>query len=612
MRIRRFWKIIENELKPHELENCNVVIDGQNFLYNLYEKARFPYEFGCESDKYADYLRKTLGIFKKANIKCYFLFKGGRGNNERRKDKVDNPQTTQNTTTKVFTLPIFAKEIYKQVLDEMDFDYVVCEFECKKQCIALAQKLQCPLISFDIEFCFSGVPYIPINHNDKLLRYDDNTNSVRCEIFNYVDFIKKYHLNKVKLATFIVLTDESIFPEDHYKKIFDAINIKGNPHKRTEYLLHWLKKRTNEDIKEILHKYLHSDEIDKFEGEKNNIIEFICKKELPAVPVDYLMNGKHIEFVENDPLWFEKGVASGYIALQYVNIYHWNIMDGSWCLEDPEAEDAMFLALNIIKYAFNLLTNFSKKEFQFRNNKQKIIIINTADENSIPKPSYKAIQSPFENGWGQIKALGLFEHFLENSMPTADFSVLNAVPEDARLLIIALVYFSQQKSVDTTVDVCGVLLSYVILSIVAEKSTSSNNINHELVPRPYMDHFTDENLVTEMDSDIAKDAMNKYFYTDSTPEKLATIFDEKMIHPLIEFQHCLQCLNFLNKLCGSPYKDTIYSRTYNGTFVYQVAHTIHHKYSSKAKDFVEKELSPAATVLAFFNGLKDVYDTIMY
>ncbi|CAG9786565.1 unnamed protein product [Diatraea saccharalis] len=608
MRIRNFWKNIEIELKPYELKNCEVVLDGQNFLYTLYKNAKLPFEFGCESDKYADYLRQYLSIFKKANIKCYFLFKGGDSD-----DTVRRKDADETYESKRYVRPIFMKEIYRQVLEEMNFDYVVCEFESKRQCITLAQKLQCPLISFDIEFCFSGVPYIPINHNGKCLRYDDNTNSVHCALFRYIDFIKKYNLTKEKLATFILLTDEYIFSENHQRNIINAINIRVyNTYLRNLYLLNWLSKRKDEDIKRIIHKYLHKDSIDEFECKKKKVIEFICRRATPGIPVDYLMNGKHIEFVENDPMWFEKGVASGYVALEYVNIFHRNIIEGSWCLEDPEAEDAMFLSLDIIKYAYNLLTNFERKELRFVSNEDEVTTIIIADETPIPKPSYVAVQSPFENGWDQIKALGFFEHFLKKSMPTADFSILNAVPEDARLLIIALVYFSKQKAVDTTVEICSVLLSYVILRIVAEKSNSSYNVKHELVPRPYIDHFTDENLVTEMDSDIAKDAMNKYFHTDSTPEKLATIFDEKMIHPLIEFQHCLQWLNFLNKLCGSPYKDTIYSRTYNGTFVYQVAHTINHKYSGIAKDFVEKELSPAATVLAFFNGLKDIYVEIMH
>nr|UYS55131.1 putative nuclease REase [Diatraea saccharalis] len=607
MRIRNFWKNIANELKPYELKNCNVVIDGQNFFYDLYRQSNLPSEFGSESDKYADYLRKFLGIFKKANIKCYFLFKGGDGGIVREKDKDDVNES------KIFVKPIFMKDIYKQVLDEMDFDYVICEFESKRHCITLAQKLQCPLISFDVEFCFSGEPYIPINHNDKRLCYDDNTNSVHCELFDYYDFIKKYNLTKEKLATFILLTDEYIFSKHLQQNIIVAINIRVyNTYQRNLYLLNWLSKREDEQIKRIIHKYLQPDDINEFEMKKNKVIEFICKKVTPGIPIDYLFNDKHIEFIENDPLWFEKGVASGYVALRYVNIYHWNIIEGSWCLEDPEAEDAMFLSLGIIKYAFNLLTNFERKELRFVNNKNEVVTINTADETSIPKPTYEALQSPFENGWDQIKALRLFEHFLEKSLPNADFSILNHVPDNVRLLIIALVYFSKQKPENTTVEVCSVLLSYVILSVVAEKSNSSNNNKHEVVSRPYMDSFTDENLVTEMDSDIAKSVMNKYFYTDSTPQKLATIFDEKMIHPLIEFQHCFQNLYYLNKLCGSLYKDTIFSRTYNGTFVYQVVHTINHKYSGKAEDFVEKELSPAATVLAFFKGLKDIYNEIMH
>ncbi|RVE51719.1 hypothetical protein evm_003691 [Chilo suppressalis] len=608
MRIRHFTKNIEiAELKNYKLKNCEVVIDGQNFLYSFYECSGLPFEFGCESDKYADYLRKKLSVFKNANVKCYFFFKGGtndiiKKNKKKEREKAALSQESESSTK--FVKPIFMKEIYKQVLDEMNFNYVVCEFECKKDCIALAQKLNCPIISYDIEFCFAGVPYIHIA-SEKNIVNDKSTGGIPCGLFVYEDFTKKYNLNKEKLAIFIVLTDENIFPEGHFKTFFDTVNIRGNPYRRNTYLLNWLSKEANYNgIESIMRKCLRTDEINSYRREKNKIIEFICKEEKAGLPVDYLLHGSYIEFTDNDSLWFEKGVLCGYIPLQYVNVYHWNIID--WM--DESQEDAMFIALDIIKYAFNLLTNYERKEIYFHNKKDEVVTISVTDATAVPKPAYTAVQSPFENGWDLIKPLGLFEHFLEKCMPETNFSVLNTVPKNARLLIIALIYFSRHKTEDTTVEVCSALLSYVMLSVVKDKSNNNNHMN-ERVSRTFIEPFTDENLVSDIDCNIATGRFTKYF-TVSNIEKAQ--HDKEILHPLVEFQHCLQQINFLNTLCGSPFEETMYSRTYNGTLVYKIAHTMKGTYSGEAMDFIDHELSSAVTVLGFFNGLRNAYDEIMH
>ncbi|CAH0398471.1 unnamed protein product [Chilo suppressalis] len=611
MRIQQFATNIGiTELRKYELKNCEVVIDGQNFLYNIYEMSGLPFEFGCESDKYAEHLRKKLSVFINANVKCYFFFKGGHSDmNKKKKKQTEKAILSQDPNSSTnFILPIFMKEIYKQVLDEMNFNYVVCEFECKKDCIALAQKLNCPIISYDIEFCFAGVPYIPIAR-DKNIVNDKSTGGIPCGLFVYEDFTKKYNLDKEKLAIFIVLSDENIFPEGHFKSFFDTVNIRGNPYRRNANLLNWLSKKANYNtIDSIMRKCLRADEYDTYRRERNKMIGFICKEEKAGVPVDYLLHGNYVEFTDNDPLWFEKGVVCGYIPLQYVNMYHWNIIDGSWCLEDEDAEDAMFISLDIIKYAFNLLTNYERKEINFHNKKDEVVTISVTDATALPKPTYTAIQSPFENGWDLIKALGLFEHFLEKCMPETNFSVLNTVPENARLLLIALIFFSRHKTEDTTVEVSSVLLSYVMLSVVKDKSNNNNHMN-ERVSRTFIEPFIDKNLVTDVDCNIATDRFVKYF-TVSNIEKAQ--FDKEILHPLVEFQHCLQQMNFLNKLCGSPFEATMYSCTYNGTLVYKIAHTMKDTYFGKAMDFTENELSSAVTVLGFFNGLRNAYDEIMY
>ncbi|XP_026333157.1 uncharacterized protein LOC113240144 [Hyposmocoma kahamanoa] len=166
------------------LRDCEVVIDGQSFFYQLYRVSGLQSMFGCESDKYAQFLRNYLSKFKKANVKCYFFFKGGHEDASKMWNK-NNPHKTEQfkigktAVGNVDCKPlIFTKEVYEQVLEEMHFDYVICQYESKRECIAFAQTRNCPIISYDIEYGFSGVPYISANPHSK-----EHLNMPRCKVF---------------------------------------------------------------------------------------------------------------------------------------------------------------------------------------------------------------------------------------------------------------------------------------------------------------------------------------------------------------------------------------------------------------------------------------------
>lgn len=606
MRIRSFCKNIEyHELEECYLKNCRVVIDGQNYFYNSYQASGLPFAFGCEADKYAQYLRDHLSMFQKANVKCYIVFKGGHADvkkNFEEKDKyLSGPTYEASDEYDDIVLPIFMKTVYKEVLNEMGIDHVMCEFESKKQCIALAQKLRCPIISFDIEFAFSGVPYIP---HVPPLTFDSQRAAIQCGIFKLGNFMRKHGLSKEKLAFFIVLTDEKIFPELFFQSLFESERIfNQKPFKRNQELLKWLSKNSINGIIGKIFRTLSSEEQQKFEEEHTNICDMIGRIETPGEPVKYLMNGKSVSFEENDPCWFEKGVISNKIARSYVILYHADSYKGSWCIEDNEADDSLFFSIDLIKYAYNLLTNYQRDNLAFYNIKHEFQNVNVALTNSEPvrKPIYEAVNSPFENGWDGLKSMRLFDFFLEESLPDIHFADINNIPEDARLLMLSLIYFSRRKVVDTTREVYSILLSYVMLGVVFPK-TGDNN---EECTNP--SNASKKDYVSVSDCHEAYSVLEPFFKLSRY--ELIEIFNRKLLHPFVEFQHLLQAMNNLNTLCGQcEFERTIVNKTYNGTFVYKFFYSLKNKSGADALLSIKKLLTPAPTVLDYFMSLVNVYE----
>lgn len=606
MRIKHFMKIIYDEAVDYKLQNSEVVIDGQNFFYQLYKVSSLQSKFGCESDKYAEYLRSYLSNFKKANVKCYFFFKGGHEDPSRMCKKSNENKSRLEMGKTPVTLDkqlIFTKDIYKEVLEEMGFEYVTCQFEAKRECIAFAQKRNCPIISNDIEFCFSGVSYIPINFNTGLLDID------QCKLFILDDFMRKFRINEEKLAIFVVLTDEYKFPENHFQEFMAAMRItRFSNYVKNKAILKWLSGTANSQAAlRLIFKYAPSDRTTFLEKHKE-VTAFIRRQEKQGLPSQFLENQCALQFMEKDPQWFEKGVVTQAVAIPYINLYRWNTIIGSWETKDNDAPDALLLSLDIIKYAFGLLWNFRKKEFIFAQETlagdiNKIIV-------KIPSnfQNCTAVESPFENGWSQVRALGLFEHFLTETLPVFDFSILNRLPEDARLLFIALVYFSHKKPEVTRNEVCSVLLSYLALNILSGLERK-NPVDTGLASRPILLDTMEKDSVVYEDKLVAR--RNLAEYLDELPEgEEANIYNVQSIHSVVEFQHCLEHFNYLNRLCGRPYQPTLYSKTFNGTLVHRVLFSLNRQ-TVCPFTFCENKLMQASTVLAFWKRLTGVINILI-
>ncbi|XP_023938894.2 uncharacterized protein LOC112046492 [Bicyclus anynana] len=340
------------------------------------------------------------------------------------------------------------------------------------------------------------------------------------------------------------------------------------------------------------------------------------RKSADTISTLYVTDRNASKFAQSDPEWFEKGIFFKYIAIPYVNLYRFNIVNASNLIEDYDQENAVLLSIDIIKYAFDLLTNFGGGEISIEHKNSASSDIKhtlTKYDSSILKPDYEATVSVFENGWDDIKQLKLFEHFVTEILQTFDFERLNKAPADCRLLLVALVYFSRKRP-DVKLEVYSILLSYVMLNVVFDKMDGycdrSKSNTGSVAAKPFIDSFTDKDLVNAADCDVACSLMDKYFKLRN--DELCDIFDRKALHPLVEFQRCLEELNFLNQLCGSQFERTVYRKTYNGTFVYKILRAMKNSECQDGFQFIQEKINPAPTVLAFLSGILGIYESILY
>ncbi|KAJ8705952.1 hypothetical protein PYW07_010729 [Mythimna separata] len=579
MRIIHYYKLIDKEeTQPISLRNCSVVIDGQNQLYAMYERSQIPFVFGCETNKYAEHLKRMFIMYKRANVKCYLLFKGGDRDIENKIKKFRQEFFDFDSNCE-YVSPIFLRDATIEVINAMGLDYAICVTDTKDDCVALALKLQCPIISFDIEYCFRSAPYVP----SATMKFDERTKSIQCRQYKLRNFLQKNSLTEEKTAIFAALTDTKEFPIDFFDSVLETWGVLCSPQiLKLRSLITWLSRHSEQEARDGISKKLtNNEDRSKFWFNYHKNLTNMRNEE-QGYATKYLLGSK-IPIVTQDPEWFEKGVVYKHVPPVYYNLYKWKVINGSWVI-DEKSQDSIFLSIDIIKYAYNLLTNYKGGKFKVYQDSNRYIEMQTEDPN-VCRPMYDCKESVFENGWDQVKQLKLFEHFLTENCINTD--VLAKLQPDCVVLFTALVYFARRKQLegeDVKREVYAVILSYVLLSLVYNTETCSKD---------WKEHLKIKRVAA------------KYFRYDE--EEAKRIFDGEVSKKLVELQFCIQHMNYLNTLCGSPYESTQYRKTYNGTLIYNMLCELRKR---DVEDFVNELFQMTPSVLALVKDLFKIYQEL--
>uniref|UniRef100_A0A182LRS8 Asteroid domain-containing protein n=1 Tax=Anopheles culicifacies TaxID=139723 RepID=A0A182LRS8_9DIPT len=154
-------------LKPHELHDTKLVIDGDNLCVQLFkrsQKSSVPL-----GGNYDVYYRIVVDFFEKlrlVNVTPYVLLDGGY---ESRKMGVVRYRLQQRILKmKGFHLqainlstPLMLREVFVDALTAAGVSFMRCPFEADDEVAILARKLNCPVLSYDSDFYIHNVQYIP-------------------------------------------------------------------------------------------------------------------------------------------------------------------------------------------------------------------------------------------------------------------------------------------------------------------------------------------------------------------------------------------------------------------------------------------------------------------
>ncbi|XP_055837474.1 protein asteroid [Episyrphus balteatus] len=321
----------EQYLKPYELHDCNLVIDGDNLACNLYKDvAGKNSAFGGDYDAFYRTVIEFFHVLSECNIRAYVLMDGGY---EKKKLRTVWQRLRGKITVikKIDPLnsshifPLMMREVFVDAVKDCGVPVMRCVFEADDELAALSRKLNCPVLSYDSDFYIHNVKYIPLvtltvkahkkkvnpknvdnakltksnaRHLEKRTKSQKIIKDIQVDsedrnapktgkTYKYLDcclykidhLVEKGRLSKEKLPLFAALLGNDYIQRSAFKSFFTQMRQIGmgkktsRLHKRIQRILVWLRHETLESASNKILGTLKKSERNKLQIQIKGAVE---------------------------------------------------------------------------------------------------------------------------------------------------------------------------------------------------------------------------------------------------------------------------------------------------------------------------------------------------
>ncbi|XP_038210129.1 protein asteroid [Zerene cesonia] len=673
-------------LHDHNLYDTNLVIDGHSLCAQIYRSTNSFSAFGGDYDRIASYVKAFFKSLKKCNVTPYIIFDGSyetrklRTAYSRLRSKINGASRLDPVTQgSIQIFPLLLRDVFKEVLDEMNIMYTVCEFEADGEISALARCLNCPVLSYDSDFFIYNVQYIPFNTIDTkpiaVVEGDKRFYALECKIYK-VEFLTKHFggLDKALLPLLATLLGNDYVEKRVFRKFFSQMKMpKGKKrHNDQQRCIHglflWLQSETldsaitkiigrlkkkeknkvlniiNESINGYYRKECRSLKFFNLSCDNNTENEILKVKNIDDLEDfsteveacdsthssdssdtnddsnDEFNDGDEL-LEENDhqlPMWFADLIRLKRVPHCFINLYTHHLHYCSPQAENYTEDDAHLCILPILRFAFDILTDFSFENFMYVSRDRDCNYKRMVIGNDI------AIARPLEIPLSELtldQLHGYFYKFFNEKLPNFDFSVIQLLPSNFQLFALSIIWWVSNCEVHIA-QVHSLILCYTYLEAIDEKLGNARGHYHfnnkfskkliELKKKPITNaediEMLNKNKVQYDDSILAASVLLKYFDLDDSIRKKPKSYDSNRVHVFAQFQCCLQQINSLNVLCGCPFQSTVYSKCYNGIFIYNVSMKLENEMDPVS--FIQNHLNGAVSVLCFYKSLLSILNRL--
>lgn len=367
-----------------QLRNTKIIIDGNNLYHRLYFDTNLDIRHGGDYDSFTEITHKFFETLTVCDIRPYVVLDGG-------SDPSDKKFTTlkeraQEKILSAFSLsqggggsvlPLLVREVFKQILTKLQVPFVQSFSEADRDIVSLANHWNCPVLTFDSDFCIFDLKagYCPLNYFQwrNICTCEESRDCyIPTKRFSLERFCKHFsNMNKTLLPLFAVMSGNDYINLPAMETFFSKVRLpvggyanKFKRHIRIQGLLNWLSRFADpaEAIENVL-KYLK-------QHQKEETRQLLCASMEEYEPSDvnlqdFFQNGLYESEAarkEELPPWILSSFAKGLAPfISDVLVLRRTILHAQ--VENMQRPSSHITALSIRQVIYGLLVNTSKSSF---------------------------------------------------------------------------------------------------------------------------------------------------------------------------------------------------------------------------------------------------------
>nr|XP_056712986.1 protein asteroid homolog 1 [Euleptes europaea] len=569
-----------------QLRNTKVIIDGNNLYHRLYFDSNLDIRHGGDYDSFAAITHRFFETLTLCDIRAYVVLDGGSDVSdkkfttlkERAQEKIQSAYSLSRGGGGS-VLPLLIREVFKQILTKLQIPFVQSFSEADREIVSLANHWNCPVLTFDSDFCIFDLKagYCPLNYfqwRNICTHKGSQEFYIPARCFSLEKFCTHFsNMNKTLLPLFAVMSGNDYINLPAMEMFFNKVRLpvggygqKFKKHLRIQGLLNWLSRFADpaEAMENVL-QYIKQHEKEETRRFLNASMEEYVPSEINLQ--DFFQNGiyeseeaKKLEL----PPWILSALAKGLLApfISDVLVLRRTMLHVQ--VENMQRPSSHVAALSIRQVIYGLLLNTSESSSHSSARKYPT-------SPALAVCEFDRFQKALRKSIVQTAALpGSFSG--DQYSPTA----LNEVPVADRLLLLL-------EALGVTAGVLEGVPAPLQLPVAVTCFWIRNS-----EPKVKLQHmkalllgivFGELHKILKNPEPGARQAeVNKIVYgqflkwKDGKSQKEALELDAA--HLFCQWQCCLQMALYLNQLLSTPLPEPDLTRLYNGTLVHMLYHDL--------------------------------------
>ncbi|XP_053570275.1 protein asteroid homolog 1 [Bombina bombina] len=573
-----------------QLRNTKIIIDGNNLYHKLYLESGLDQKHGGDYDAFVEIVHKFFESLMLCGIHPYVALDGGCDVSckklETQKQRVAERIRMAHNLSKGGggnVLPLLVREVFIQVLRNMQVPFVQCFSEADSEMVKLANLWYCPVLTFDSDFCIFDLKagYCPLNSfqwkniatskgkQECYIPAKCFSAQLLCRYFN--------NMNMSLLPLFAVLSGNDYINLPALETFFSKVHLPigttcpgGRKHLRIYGLLNWLSAFA--DVEEAMGNVLKHLRVKIRDKVRDLLYSAMEEYNLSdTVNLDhFFQKGTYISPTAlrlNLLDWIQHALARGQLSPFVSDALVLRRTFLHVQVEDSRKPSAHLVAKPIRQVIYGMLLNlFSNFENPTAKLPDRPVVIEFDRlETTLRKSNVEAfISMCFFKDLSLQKLREIpVETRLKLLIETLEVeeNVLESVPSEHRLSVAVTRYWYSHANPKAKPHHLRALILGIVYGKVCNKMIKSDLQDDEI------------RSVYEQLQNIKQQSV--------LPQKP----DLEDLHIFCQWQCCLQMGLYLNQLLGAPLPEPDLTRIYNGTLVHHLSKKL--KTTSLAEDILQ-------------------------